>query len=358
MTTVAPPRPPDDTGQARAGSSFAPLRRQMQAVGLLKRRTGYYAAAITIDLALLAAAFTVTALLGDTWWQVAMAVPAALLADRIMFFGHDAGHQQIARTRRGSRLLGLALGNVVVGMSEGWWNAKHNKHHANPNHEDKDPDVGAGAIVWTKRQAGARRGAAGRWLARHQAGMFVPLLLLEAVNLKVASLRDLPQRPPRQRAVEIALLAAHYAGYLTLMFTIASPGKALVFIAIQHAITGVHLGLSFAPNHKGMPMPRPGQRWSHLQKQVLTSRNVRGSAVVDWLLGGLNYQVEHHLFPSMPRPNLRRAQALVRMYCIDAGLPYTETGLVESYAIGLRHMRDVGASAAPGPAGAGDDRAA
>jgi len=76
---------------------------------------------------------------------------------------------------------------------------------------------------------------------------------------------------------------------------------------------------------------------------VLTSRNVRGGGVTDWFLGGLNYQIEHHLFPSMPRPNLRLAQPLVREHCARIGLPYTETGLVESYAGALRHLHRVGA---------------
>jgi fatty acid desaturase len=122
-----------------------------------------------------------------------------------------------------------------------------------------------------------------------------------------------------------------------------TPGKAVVFILVHQALFGLHLGMAFAPNHKGMPMPGPGERWDHLRKQVLTSRNVRGGPVTDWFLGGLNYQVEHHLFPSVPRPNLRKIQPMVREHCVKVGLPYTETGLVESYRLALRHLHDVAA---------------
>ena len=79
-----------------------------------------------------------------------------------------------------------------------------------------------------------------------------------------------------------------------------------------------------------------------LRRQVLTSRNVRGSWLVDFALGGLNYQIEHHLFPSMPRPNLRRSQAIVKEFCRQHGLTYCETTLWRSYAIALRHMHEVG----------------
>ncbi|GLY90359.1 hypothetical protein Airi02_082880 [Actinoallomurus iriomotensis] len=148
-----------------------------------------------------------------------------------------------------------------------------------------------------------------------------------------------------QAWAEALLLCAHFGGYLGLLFTVLSPGAAIAFVLAHQALLGLHLGCAFAPNHKGMPMPGPGERWDHLRKQVLTSRNVRGGAVTDWFLGGLNYQIEHHLFPSMPRPHLRRAQPLVREHCRLVGLPYTEEGPIESYVTALRHLHAVGGGA-------------
>ena len=81
---------------------------------------------------------------------------------------------------------------------------------------------------------------------------------------------------------------------------------------VQQGLFGLYLGCSFAPNHKGMPTLTEADRLDFLRRQVLTSRNVRGGCLVDFVLGGLNYQIEHHLFPSMPRPNLRHAQPIVR----------------------------------------------
>src|SRR5690606_31257428 len=109
--------------------------------------------------------------------------PLAVVAARTAFLGHDAGHRQIARTARGNRVLGLVLGNLLLGMGHGWWSDKHNRHHANPNHVGKDPDVGEGVLAWTAEQAGRQRGVL-RWVARHQALLFFPLLTLEGVNLK------------------------------------------------------------------------------------------------------------------------------------------------------------------------------
>ena len=338
--------PPTLSATAVRGSEFTPLLQRVRAEGLLERRTGWYARSIALNLLLLAATWTGVVLLGGSWWVLALALPAAVLGGRTAFIGHDAGHQQIAASRRVNRVLGLVHGNLLLGMSVGWWTDKHNRHHANPNHVDKDPDVGVGAFVWTQRQAAQRAGLA-RWLTRHQAGLFFPMLLLEGVALKVSSLQDLRRQSRGERLVEGSLLTAHLVGYATLLLLAMNPLQALAFAALHHALFGLHLGSAFAPNHKGMEMPDPDdeERWGHLRRQVLTSRNVRGGLFTDFFLGGLNYQIDHHLFPSMPRPNLRAAQPLIRAHCAALGLPYTETGLIESYRQGLRHLHEVGLAA-------------
>jgi fatty acid desaturase len=285
----------------------------------------------------------VFALVGDSWWQTLVAVFLAVGTTQVAFLGHDAGHRQMFRNRRASQVAGLLAGNLAIGLSYGWWIDKHNRHHANPNHEDEDPDVGAGALVWTNEQALETRGFS-RWMARRQAYLFFPLLLLEGLALHVSSIRALfDGTPMRQRRVEGLLLVVHTVAYLGVVFTVLSPVRALVFMAIHQGLWGLYMGCSFAPNHKGMPMPTADDELDFLRKQVLTSRNVRGGVLVDFALGALNYQIEHHLFPSMPRVNLRRAQPIVREYCAEQGIPYEETGLFDSYRQALRHLHAVGA---------------
>jgi len=345
-TLTATPPPARDAPRLpgeEAGSEFAPLLREVRQAGLLRRRRAHYAVSVVLNLLATAALWAGVAAVGGTgsWWVLALAAPAAVLSARAGFFGHDAGHQQVAAGRRANRALALLHGNLLLGMGASWWTDKHNRHHANPNHVGKDPDVEVGALVWTRAQAVEREGFA-RFLTKHQAGLFFPMLLLEGVALKVASVRDLRRLRGADRWLEGGLLLAHLAGYTALLLTVLTPGQALAFAALHHALTGVHLGCAFAPNHKGMAMPEEGSRWGHLRRQVLTSRNVRGNPVVDFLLGGLNYQVEHHLFPSLPRPHLRRAQPLVRAHCARVGIPYTETGLFASYRQALGHMHAVG----------------
>jgi fatty acid desaturase len=135
----------------------------------------------------------------------------------------------------------------------------------------------------------------------------------------------------------------HAVLYVAFLLLVMSPEKALAFAGIHQAVWGVYMGCTFAPNHKGMAIIAPGQKLDFLRRQVLTSRNVRGGLLTDFALGGLNYQIEHHLFPNMPRASLRHAQPLVRAHCEALGLPYCETSLIESYRVALAHLNAMGA---------------
>lgn len=352
--TVAVP----EVSRERRGSEYAELSRRVAAAGLLRPRPGWYAVTAAITAGAYVAGWAVFAAVGDSWWQLLVAVGLAVLTTQVAFLGHDAGHRQMFRGRRASEVVGLLAGNLAVGLSYGWWVDKHNRHHANPNHSDHDPDVGAGVLVWSEEQAARTRGA-GRWLARRQAYLFFPLLLLEGLALRVASVRAIFGREPadspdtsggfrtpmRYRRLEGLLLLVNALWYVGLLATVLSPVRLLLFVAIHQGLWGLYMGCAFAPNHKGMPVLTGDDRLDFLRKQVLTARNVRGGPVVDVVLGGLNYQIEHHLFPSMPRANLRRAQPVVRTYCAERGIPYEEAGLIDSYRQALRHLNAVGAPA-------------
>ena len=329
------------------GSDYAQLSRQVKQAGLLERRPGRYAWKITVTAALLAAGWAVFVLVGDSWWQLAVAAFLAVMFTQAGFVGHDAGHRQITGSRRASYLLGVLHGNLGIGLSYGWWTGKHNRHHAHPNTEGSDPDITMKVLAFTASQARASRGLP-RLAFRYQAYLFFPLLLGEAFSVHAASIRAVARRDSRGRPVEAALLAIHFAGYLTDVFLVLPPVKAVAFILVQQGLFGLYLGAAFAPNHKGMPILDPADRSDFLRRQVLTARNVRGGWLTDLALGGLNYQIEHHLFPSIPRPNLRRSQALIKQFCQQQGLPYCEASFAGSYAQALRYLNTIGRPPRPG----------
>lgn len=345
MTTAGIPRgsEPRPTELSPDDAHYVELTQRVRLAGLLDRHPTAGVGRAALYATLLAAGVALIVWLGNSWWQLAVAAGLSIVFGQLAFSGHDVGHRQGGRSRTTNDLLGLVLSNALVGVSFGWWIDKHNRHHGHPNQQDRDPDIGTGVFVWTADQGRQRRGL-GRRLARHQAAFFFPMLLLEALHLHVASVLALPQRRPGRRAAEGALLGAHLVLGLGLLLAVMSPLKALAFVAVHQGLLGLQLGSAFAPNHKGMPVFAADEKPSFVQRQVITSRNIRGGWLVDFALGGLNYQIEHHLFPAMPRTNLRRCQPIVQDFCAEHDLPYEEVPLLTSYVRVLRSLRMAGAA--------------
>ncbi|XPP27767.1 MAG: fatty acid desaturase family protein [Leucobacter sp.] len=323
-------------------SEFSELAKTVRDSGLLRRRYGYYWTKLIGLPLLLAGALFVFVSIGDTWWQLFTAAFFAILFTQIAFLGHDSAHRQIFVSGKWNDWVSILLGDLLVGMSYGWWQHKHTRHHANPNKIDADPDIELPVIVVAPDRA-APRGPMLSWLRGHQGVFFFPILLLEGVSLHASGVRRVfTPGPLKRRWAEIGLLAVRLIGYPTLVFFVLSPGIAFVFLAVQLGIFGFYMGVSFAPNHKGMPIVPRDVNLDFLRRQVLMSRNIRGNRILDSVMGGLNYQIEHHLFPSMPRPHLRRAAPLIATYCRAHDVPYTQTGLLASYAIVVRYINRVG----------------
>ena len=233
---------------------------------------------------------------------------------------------------------------MLTGLSFRWWVPKHNAHHAHPNVIGRDPDIGDGtvALAFTAGIVRNRQGAS-RVLARYQAWVFFPLLLLEGVGLHVSGVDDLLRRRDRSAAVEGMLLGLHAVLYFTAVIWVLSPLRAVAFVAVQQGLFGLYLGCTFAPNHKGMPVLVDDSDLGFVRRQVITSRNVAGGPLIAFLFGGLNYQIEHHLFPAMPRPNLARARAIIQAFCSDHDIAYHESSVFGSYRQALGYLNMVGA---------------
>jgi fatty acid desaturase len=327
----------------RGNSDFTALAQRIQAEGLMRRRYGYYwAKLIGLPLAVVAA-IVAFILIGDTWWQLITAAVFGVLFAQVAFLGHDAAHRQIFVSGKANDWASLVIGDLFVGMSYGWWRHKHTRHHANPNKEGADPDIELPVIAVTADRRARVANPVLRWVMAHQGWFFFPILLLEGISLHASGIRRVLARDRVERRwAEIAFLSVRLVGFVALAFLVLSPGLALAFLGVQLGVFGFYMGVTFAPNHKGMAVIPKDARLDFLRRQVLTSRNVRGSRLLDVAMGGLNFQIEHHLFPSMPRPHLRRASRIVAAYCTERGVPYTSVSLLRSYAAVVTYINRVG----------------
>jgi fatty acid desaturase len=321
---------PDNLVAPDPTPAFEEISRLVREAGLMQPRTGYYIAKIVLNLLLLGGGWAAFALIGNSWWQIATAVYLGWAFTQTDFVGHDAGHRQISRSRRKSDIIGFVHGNVLTGVSFGWWVGHHTRHHNFPNHLSMDPDILRRQVVFSAQQGKASKDS---FIIRHQSWMFFVLILMEGLRLHIAGFIAARRGAIKRHVwLELTLVAVHLAAYFAAVFYVLTPPKAVVFILLHLAVYGFYMGLAFAPNHKGLPV-RDGatDELDWLTRQVITSRNLRSTLLTDMLFGGLNYQIEHHIFPSMPRVNLRRARPIVREFCLSHGLPYTEVSVLESY---------------------------
>ncbi|MCH7740221.1 MAG: acyl-CoA desaturase [Chloroflexi bacterium] len=271
-----------------------------------------------------------------------MLVASALLFGFMLtqngMLGHDVAHRQVFRKGPGVAIAGWILGNLLTGISYSWWTRKHNLHHANPNHVTDDPDANYPILAMFPEQIADRSKYLLPVIAM-QAYLYPFFALFVFISMRVGSIEQLFGRGTPNRIPQAIGIALHWSLFGLLLSQLGGWPEALTFLIVSQLTFSLYNVSVFAPNHKGMAMMSDDNPLDFLRTQVLTARNVRGSRFVDFWYGGLNYQIEHHLFPSMPRNRLSDAQPLIEKFCADRGVSYHETTVAESYQEIFQHLK-------------------
>ena len=312
--------------------------------GLLEKQPVYYTCRIVLLIGLLTAGFLFLFTVHNGWLQLLNAVYLAFVFTQIGLLSHEAGHRQMFHRAWKHDLVGLIGGNLLIGMSYAWWLDKHNSHHSHPNEIDMDPDIEIPFLEFTGKENLQEVGKFRQFLIKHQAYIFFPALMIVSIGLQINSCKFLLANKTKYYTLEWLLFSAHFVLYFILIFAVLGLWSGLLFIIVHQTLTGLYLGSIFAPNHKGMPVLDKGSKTSFLRRQILTARNIYASPVTDFWYGGLNYQIEHHLFPAMPRNKLKEAQQVVKIFCQEHSIPYHETSFVQSYKEILQYLHSIGAS--------------
>jgi fatty acid desaturase len=320
---------------------YGDLKRIIVENRLLEKQTGYYIYKFVLTFGLLGLSLFFLLTLNNIWLHMLNALFLGFASSQVAFLGHDAGHRQIARTARGNDLIGLFVANLVSGVSFTWWMDDHNRHHSHTNDLEHDPNMDYPVLAFDAQQLPSKRGFQ-RFIVKHQKYFFFPILSLAGLNLKCGSVKFMLENRFKGRAMEAGIMTVHYIIYFSLIFSVLQMW-AIPFILLHQFSWGIFLGSVFAPNHKGMPIMEGDSRKDFLRCQVLTSRNIKAHPVTDFMFGGLNYQIEHHLFPSIPRNRMRELQQVVKPFCAERAVDYHETGTIESYQEILEHLDEVSA---------------
>jgi fatty acid desaturase len=177
-----------------------------------------------------------------------------------------------------------------------------------------------------------------RFCARWQVYYYHSLGLVVSISNRLGAVTYLFKSRPGSKAIKLALYLPAIVVLFPLPFLIFPLAKAVFVFALVHAASGVYLANVFAPNHKGMRQIDADEKLSFLEQQVVTARNVSGGWLLNYVFLGLNYQTEHHLFPTTPRNKLKLLTPYVRRACAEAGITYTDVGIIETNRFLLRSL--------------------
>jgi fatty acid desaturase len=305
-----------------AAVSFEALRAEVERAGCFRVRPAVAVVSLVVHLAVSALLFWASA----RWQSVALFVAGSFLFYRLGWLMHDAAHGGTFGTPDGNRRF-AALTAGILGEFPTGWSYGHGRHHAAPNVRGRDLDQ-------SERWDPTRR-------YRTWPGAFVGLLLFSTFRghtlpktLLLLGLRDgffcyqvARERFPRELAGALTGLTVQL-GFFCALFGALGP---LVFFA--HTVVGMlYLNTVFAGNHYDLEHfdEASAATLSFAELQLRTSRNYPPGPLAAFVFGGLEYQIEHHLFPSMPRAGLAKAAPFVRAYCDAHGLPYHQQSFVQS----------------------------
>mmetsp|Transcript_76282 Transcript_76282/g.149638 ORF Transcript_76282/g.149638 Transcript_76282/m.149638 type:complete len:466 (+) Transcript_76282:57-1454(+) len=345
--------------------AYRTLRAKIFSMGLFNASLPYYAYKVASILVILAIAVKIGLMFPSMIGATVGGTVMGLYLQQAGWLAHDFAHHQVFKNRTYNDYCGLFLLNVCQGFSMQWWRSKHNSHHAVPNLHasvegacDGDPDIDTMPfLAWTLKMAEiakAKDSSLGRFLVKYQAYTYFPLLLLARLSWAhqcwvfvfggwgqhSVQGAALDQKKNKYLLAEQALIVLHYVLFLSVLSQM-SILRAVTFFLVAQTSCGFFLAIVFGLGHNGMSVYPASERPDFWKLQVSTTRNITSNWFVDWFSGGLNYQVDHHLFPMLPRHNLKKVHGMVKQFCIDQNVTYHEADMYHGTIEVLSHLSKV-----------------
>jgi acyl-lipid Delta6-acetylenase / acyl-lipid (9-3)-desaturase len=344
--------------------AYRELRLKLINDGLFDASLPYYAFKVASNLSILALSIYCATQFESFAMNMIGAVLLGLFWQQCGWLAHDFLHHQVFKKRVYGDMMGIVIGDLFQGFSVQWWKSKHNAHHACPNLHasvqgacDGDPDIDTMPLLaWSLKMAeNAKSDAMGRFMISFQALFYFPLLLFARFAWAYQSwvfvwggwgqhsvaAAKIDQKHMKYPLAEKICLALHYTFIGAIMANMPSVFSALMYFVVGQTSCGLMLALVFGLGHNGMAVYPANERPDFWKLQVTTTRNVTSNWFSDWFCGGLQYQVEHHLFPSCPRHNLGKVHKYVEAFCEKHDVTYHEADMVNGNIEVLQHLSKI-----------------
>ncbi|KAH8645607.1 fatty acid desaturase-domain-containing protein [Xylariales sp. PMI_506] len=298
-------------------------------------------------------------------WYIPSAISLGALWHQLVFTAHDAGHMGITHNFHADTVIGIIIADYIGGLSLGWWKRNHNVHHIVTNSPEHDPDIEhmpffavshrfLGNLRSTYYERVMEYDAAAKVLLSVQHYTYYFILLFGRFNLYRLSWEYLflglgPRKGPAwwHRWFEIAgqVFFWYWFGYGVVYRSLPTNWDRFVYVMISHMVT-MPLHCQITLSHFAMSTADLGPHESFPQKMLRTTMDVDCPQWLDFFHGGLQFQAIHHLYPRIPRHNLRRTQKLVQGFCDEVGIPYGLFGFVDGNQVVIGRLAQVSRQAA------------
>ncbi|CAL0312245.1 unnamed protein product [Lupinus luteus] len=287
----------------------------------------------------------------SVWAHLGSAMLLGLLWMQSTYVGHDSGHYEVMQSRGYNKLAQIICGNCMTGISIAWWKWTHNAHHIACNSLDYDPDLqhipvfAVSSRFFTSMKScfygrQLKFDTLSRLLVSYQHWTFYPVLCVARVNLYLQTLLLLfSRRKVPDRAFNIMGILVFWTWFPLLISCLPNWPERVMFVLASFCVCSIQ-HLQFCLNHFAANVymgPPNGNDW--FEKQTAGTLDISCSTWMDWFFGGLQFQLEHHLFPRLPRAQLRKISPLVIDLCKKHNLPYRSLSFLEANKWTLRTLR-------------------
>ena len=351
----------DPQTQGEIEQKYRFLYERLRGEGLFQCNYGAYAIESCRYLLL----FTLFLLFLRCGWYSTSGLFLGLCWHQLVFTVHDAGHLGITHNYTFDTVVGIMIADFIGGLSIGWWKRNHNVHHIVTNSPEHDPDIEHmpffaishrffDSLKSSYYDRIMKYDMFAKLVVRYQKYLYYPILLFGRFNLYRLSWEHLimgygPKEGPAwwHRWLEISghIFFWYWFGYLVVYRSIPTAGGRWAFVMVSHMVTApLHVQITLS--HFAMSTADLGVSESFPQKMLRTTMDVDCPEWLDFVHGGLQFQAIHHLFPRIPRHNLRRTQKLVQEFCYDVGIPYALYGFLDGNKEVIGRLADVGRQAA------------
>jgi fatty acid desaturase len=317
------------------------LASELDAAGCFRMATARSIAYGFFSLSFYSAAYAYLLTAPELFGRILALLTLSFFTVHLGLLGHEAAHGALTPDKCVAARVGQIFMTLLTALSYSYFRYFHREHHANCNDRSLDPDIQSGIFSMYRQSAYTKTGF-GKFVSRRQAWLIWVLVWLQGFTLKIDSIAHLRSNPRKTRADQI-MLVLHVLLWFTPQILVLGAADALVNYAIMTFPIGPYLSMIFILNHLGNPISEPGETQSHFLHELRVTRNLDSSLMYDYLFGGINNHIEHHLFPAMPTARLRTARRITREFCRRHGVGYMEMPWLAAAREVTRHFKAMSA---------------